>query len=244
MRTGIIIQARMASSRLPGKVLIPICEKPLLWHLLERVTRTKGIDEIIVATTTSPCDDAVFNFCKEKRVRCFRGSEQDVLNRFSLCATHYHLDLIIRVTADNPLTDPEGIKRLLERHRVSGADYVHNKHRIGWPFGTGAELITSEALSFVTKEAKEQHHREHVTLFIREHPERFTLVKINAPDYLRRCEYYLTVDYPEDLTLMTILFHRLYNGNGPFSLGDAIAYLDENPHLVKINTGLHQGFSE
>lgn len=234
----------MASSRLRNKIMATIYEKPLLWHLLERLKSTKGIDKIVVATTASKRDEEVLKLCQEEDISCFRGSEQDVLRRYISCAKRYSLDVIIRVTADNPLTDPEGIASLINAYNSSGADYVHNKHRRGWPFGTGAELVTFEALAHADKEAGNQHYREHVTLFIREHPELFKALKIDAPDYLRRPDYYLTIDYPEDLKLMRTLYQTLYNGNGLFSLRDAISYLDKNPSLVQINAGLHQGFSE
>ncbi len=244
MKTGIIIQARMASTRLPGKIMTPICEKPLLWHLLERMKSVRNINEIIVATTSSSRDDAVYNFCKEEGIPCFRGSGQDVLNRYISCAAHYHLDTIIRVTADNPLTDSEGVKCLLDTFHSSGTEYIHNKHKKGWPFGTGAELVTTEVLYSLEREATADRYREHVTPFIQEHPERFNILKINAPLYLRRPNYYLTVDYPEDLTLITTLYSNLYDGNEPFPLRDAIAYLDKNPDLALLNAGLHQGFVE
>jgi len=234
----------MNSSRLPGKIMAPICEKPSLWHLLERVKKTEGVDKIIVATTTSIQDEEVDKLCTQEGITCFRGSEEDVLGRYLSCAKKYHLEALIRVTADNPLTDPEGIERLIDAYRSSGAHYIHNKHQVGWPFGTGAELISSEALYHTDKEADQQHYREHVTLFVREHPERFKALKIDAPGYLRRPDYYFTIDYPEDLKLIRIIYHTLYKGNGPFPLHDAVDYLDDNPHLARINAELHQGFSE
>ncbi len=234
----------MASSRLPGKIMATICEKPSLRHLLDRMKRTQGIDKIIVATTTNKRDEEVLKLCNEEGVSCFRGSEGDVLGRYISCAKRYHLDVIIRVTADNPLTDPIGIEYLLDAYISSGADYVHNKHRMGWPFGTGAELITFEALARTDKKIDTLHYREHVITFIREHPEQFKILKIDAPDYLKRPDCYLTIDYPEDLKLMRMIYQKFYNGNGVFPLRDALAYLDENPNLVQINAELHQGFSE
>ena len=244
MKTGIIIQARMHSLRLPGKTMATISGKPSLWHLLARVKKAQGVDKIIVATTTNKDDKNILTLCKEEEISCFRGNEEDVLGRYISCAKEYQLDVIIRVTADNPLTDPSGIECLIDAYNASGADYIHNNHQKGWPFGTFAELVTLKALSLANNYSDKQQHREHVTAFIREHPEQFKLLKVNAPDYLIRPNYYLTIDYPADLKLMRIIYQKFYNGSGVFSLRDVIAYLDENPSLVQTNAGLHQGISE
>lgn len=193
---GIIIQARMGSNRLPGKILKPIGDKLLLEHILSRLTKLESETDIIIATSTDSKDDVVEQFCKEKSVRCFRGSEQNVLERYYLCAKQFGFDEIIRLTADNPFVDIEEIDNLIDLFRREKADYAESFDNL--PVGIGAEIFTFEALEKDYNESSMPHHFEHVNEYILENPDKFKTVTLAVPDYKNRPDIRITVDTRED----------------------------------------------
>lgn len=193
---GIIIQARMGSTRLAGKILRPIGDKALLDHVLFRLGRLHHPATIVVATTGSSQDDIVEVFCKQRNVKCFRGSEANVLERYYLCAMHYGFKQIVRLTADNPFTDIDELDKLIALHLDSGSDFSHSFGAL--PIGAGAEIFTFAALEASYREGSAPHHLEHVDEYLLEHPERFKTTLLQVGGIKNQPQLRLTVDTPED----------------------------------------------
>ena len=235
MNTIAIVQARMGSSRLPGKVLAEICGKPMLGFLLQRLRQTAGLDKIVVATTTSDEDDVLVNWLESNGVSYFRGSENDVLDRFWHCARIHKADAVIRVTADDPLKDPEIIGRALSELRaVEGTDYVSNTIRPTFPEGLDIEVFTFQALTRAHKKATLQSEREHVTPFIWKNPDQFNLRCFEMDPNLSSWRW--TVDKPEDLAFIRTVMSHLGNEIN-VSYKDIISLILSKPELAQINSG-------
>jgi spore coat polysaccharide biosynthesis protein SpsF len=190
-RTVAIIQARMGSRRLPGKVMMRIGERPLLVYLVERISKAPTLDNIVVATTTNPRDNIIIEECERRGIPNFRGSENDVLSRYVWAARACEADVIVRVTADNPLTDPDSIDRVVDTLISSGADYASETDL---PVGTTGEAITWKALSFIDSVANTAPWREHVTLYAKENPQALHCVFLRAEPEHRRPDLSFTVD--------------------------------------------------
>jgi len=212
---GLVIQARMASTRLPGKVLMKIRGKPILLHILERI---KGLDKEykrIIITSTSEKDNEIEDFCKQNNILCFRGSEEDVLDRYYKAAKLFKLNHIVRLTGDNPLVDTSNLKFLIREHLIKKADYSSNKFEVqsGLPVGVGAEVFTFSTLKKSWLEGKEPHHREHVNEYILENPEKFKILKvkaINMPKEFPECKkLILTVDTKKNLEFVERVIYQL-----------------------------------
>ena len=195
MSLGIIIQARMGSTRLPGKVLKPIAGKALLDHVLGRLENLGRDARIVVATSLRDTDDLIAAHCRG-RVSCFRGSELDVLERYFRCAEEYGFAQVVRLTADNPFTDIAELGRLIDLHLAAGYDYTHAFGTM--PLGVGAEIFTMDALALSHREGHAPNHREHVNEFIQENPQRFRIGVLDVPLAKRAPQLRLTVDTPED----------------------------------------------
>lgn len=227
-----IVQAHMGSHRLPGKVLRPIMGKPMLEHLISRLKLSRDIDNIIVATTNNERDKDIIKLAERCGVKWFRGDEKDVLDRIVRAAEEAKADIVVRVTADNPLTDPVTIDRMIRQHKITKADYTWTE---GMPVGVAAEVVSFDALKKAHSLAKEPYDREHVTTFIKENKELFKIQYLTSSRGFFRPEYRLTVDYEEDFRLMEEIFERLYKPHEIFSLTQAIKLLDEHPKLLEIN---------
>ncbi len=186
----------MGSTRLPGKVLMPIGDMPLLEHILCRLEILEISAFPVVATTTLPQDDAIEEFCRKKRVSCFRGSRENVLERYVRCAEKHEFDQVVRLTGDNPFTDMEELEALVSLHLKEGADFSHSFASL--PVGVGAEVFTLDALRESLAHASLPHHFEHVDEYMLEHPEMFRTLVHQAPETKRYPELRLTVDTPED----------------------------------------------
>jgi len=196
MSVGIIIQARMGSSRLPGKVLRLIDGKPLLERILGRLGRLRHAAMVVVATSTKPLDGVIADWCAARGVTCFRGDEADVLDRYWQCACLYDFAHIVRLTADNPFTDIEELDRLLEMHLAQGYDYSHSFGQM--PLGVGAEVFTRQALGKSHAQGHKPNHREHVNEYIEEQPELFRIGRLEVPAAKLAPTLRLTVDTEED----------------------------------------------
>ena len=191
-----IIQARLGSKRLPNKVLADIIGKPMLIRVIERVEKSKLINDIVVATTTREEDKQIILACIKKGVSWFAGSEQDVLDRFYKVALKYHPNFIVRITADCPLIDPMVIDKTVGLFLEKGFDYASN---IGtYPDGLDTEILTFEALERTWKEASSAYDREHVTTYIRNNPEKFKIGQLMPPEPITQ-DYHWSVDEQEDL---------------------------------------------
>lgn len=237
MKTVAIVQARMGSSRLPGKVMLDLGGESVLSRVVERVRRAKLVQEVIVATTSHPADQNIVGECGRLAVHCFRGSESDVLDRYYWAATEASADTIIRITADCPLVDPFLIDKTIARLSDAGADYASNVLPRTYPRGLDVEAMTSSALAQTWRDAREPHQREHVTPYIYQQPEKFRLAALTGKiDY---SSYRWTLDTPEDLQMLKMLYARLQNRDD-FGWEDAMAIVQKEPRLAEINAGVVQ----
>ena len=193
---GIIIQARMGSTRLPGKILKPVGPRVLLGQILERLRFLKSPALPVIATTVEQRDDAVELFCSENGVACFRGSEADVLDRYYRCAQEYAFGQIVRLTGDNPFPDMEELDRLIALHLEGGADFSHSFPAL--PIGVGSEIFTMAALARSWREGTAPHHREHVDEYLLENPDRFKTLQLSPVPAKAHPEVRLTVDTEAD----------------------------------------------
>ena len=196
MSVGIIIQARMGSARLPGKVLKPIAGKALLDHVLCRLSLLAYPVKVVVATSVLPQDDAIAQHCLSRGVAVFRGSETDVLDRYYLCARENGFEHVVRLTADNPFTDVEELQRLIEQHVAQHNDYTHSFGSM--PLGVGAEIFTFAALERSVREGHAPNHREHVNEYIQENPGSFRIGVLEVAAAKQRPDLRLTVDTEDD----------------------------------------------
>ncbi len=197
MQIGAIIQARFSSQRLPGKVLRPLCGKPLLAHLVDRLKRSTALDVIGVATSIESSDDAVAAFCASAEISCYRGSLGDVLGRMQAAARNFALDGIVRVSGDSPLLDPALVRQAVKLFRRGGWDLVTNVQVRSFPKGQSVEILSAEALDRVAKNARAATEREHVTPYIYTHPDLFRIRNLVAR--VARPTLQLSVDTEEDL---------------------------------------------
>lgn len=239
-KVAAIVQARMRSTRLPGKVVASIVNKPMLHHIVERLRASQRISTIILATTTLKEDNLLEDFAREVGLTCYRGEEQDVLARYYGAATQFHIEIIVRICADDPLVDPRIIDEVVQSHLDSDADYTSNGIVRTFPLGLDAEVFSYRALEKAYNEAQEGYEREHVTPYIYQHPNLFKIESVEANGKLRRPDLRLTVDTEEDLRLIREIFQRLYRDGRIFYTEDVIDLLDKHPELVAINAHVRQ----
>jgi spore coat polysaccharide biosynthesis protein SpsF len=197
MSLGIVVQARMGSTRLPGKVLLPIGHLPLLGHVIGRLSQLPKCWPVVVATSTDVRDDVIVEWCQHAQVATFRGREDDVLDRYVQCAHALGFNQVVRLTADNPFTDLIELDRLMQYHLAEGFDYTHSFGMM--PLGVGAEIFSRAALDRSHAEGLGLHHREHVNEYIQEHPELFRIGVLDVPLGKRAPNLRLTVDTDDDL---------------------------------------------
>lgn len=236
-KVDIIIQARMGSARLPGKVMKDLCGHPMIYHVIERCRRSALASNVIVVTSVLDQDDIIEDFCKQSKVDCFRGSEDDVLSRYCEAAKHFGSEIIARVTADCPLIDPNVIDMSIEEFlRAEKVDYISNTITRSFPRGLDVEVFSLNALKRANDNASEPYEREHVTPYIWENKlGEFQIGKsVAAPKEYRR-DYRLTVDYPEDFALINEIYKALYKEKDIIDARDAISFLDANPKVANIN---------
>jgi spore coat polysaccharide biosynthesis protein SpsF len=226
-----IIQARMGSTRLPRKVLADIEGHPMLWHVVQRTQAAKTIDEVVVATTTESADEAIVVFCREANVSCFRGSEYDVLDRYYQAAREHGAEVVIRITSDCPLIDPEIIDKTVRAFQNEKPDYASNAVIRTYPRGLDAEVMTFQTLDRAWREARSAYQRVHVTPYIYENPELFRIVSVQGEG--DHSAYRWTVDAPEDLELVRTIYSRL--GRRAFLWRDVLSLMEREPQLVEIN---------
>jgi spore coat polysaccharide biosynthesis protein SpsF len=240
-RTICLVTARMASARCPGKALQELLPgEPLLAVLLARMRTSRTVDEVALATSGKPENDAIADLGRNLGVRVFRGDEDDVLKRHVDAAREFAGDHLVRVTGDNPLTDVGTMDTLVKRHRERGADYTYVPGE-ALLMGILAEVVSRDALERSWNRGEPKHRSELVTLYIKEHPAEFRIAMLDLDPALRRPAYRLTVDHPEDIRLQREIFRTL--DHGPLvETREAIALLDARPDLVAINAHLtHKG---
>jgi spore coat polysaccharide biosynthesis protein SpsF len=231
-----IVQARMGSTRLPGKVLQDICGQPMLSRVVGRLRRAKRIDEVLVATTDQSADDAIVAACRKEEVQVTRGDQDDVLDRYYRAAQLAKADVVVRITSDCPLIDPEVCDKTIAAFLDEKPDYASNVLERMYPRGLDTEVFSQEALARAWRQAFQKHEREHVTPYIYEHPNEFKLLSVTAPaDY---SSHRWTVDTPEDLAFVRAVYERL--GSSEFSGRDVLDLLEKHPELAELNRAVEQ----
>ncbi len=229
-----IVQARMGSTRLPGKVMRSLIGKPVLWHVVDRLRFCQKVEAIVVATTTEVEDDVIEDWCCADWVRCFRGSQEDVLDRYYQAAKFFQASSILRITADCPALDPMVIDELISEYEIHGYDACGLVG--GFPDGLDCEVMSFSSLERAWKEADMASEREHVTPYIHGHPELFRVGMFER--FFNLGHHRWTLDEEPDFRFLERVFHRLYRENTPFVTSDILTLLDREPELTKINQGL------
>ncbi len=236
MTTVAIIQARMRSTRLPGKVLMDLGGKPVLAWVAAAARAIPGVDDVVVATSTGADDDAVAAWGGKAGVGIFRGDEDDVLGRFAGAARQGRADLVVRVTADCPLLDPVEAGKVVAAVAGGDADYACNNDPPTYPDGLDCEAFTRAALDRAASDARRPSEREHVTLFIRDPKNGFRRLNIRCPEGDLSAERW-TLDTPEDLALLRAIAPDLA-GRRPPRLTEVLEAIDRSPELRRLNGGI------
>ncbi len=234
------IEARYASSRLPGKTLLKICGKPTLELIIERLKKSKYIDEIVVATTINPDCQAIEDLTKKLGVGCFRGSEEDVLDRVLKAAKQYKADIIVELTGDETLIDPKVVDESIEYYLNNKFDYVSNERVRRYPRGLDTKIFSTNVLEEVSRLTNDAADHEHVSLYIYEHPERYSLGSVEAPEELNHPDWRWTLDTKEDFEFLKSIYEALYPVKKDFDSYDVLNLLKKKPHLLEINTHIKQ----
>ena len=236
-----IIQARMASTRLPGKVLADISGQPMLAHVVERVSSASTLSRVVVATTTDAIDDPVAQLCAERGYSCFRGHPTDVLDRYVQAAREFDAEIIVRITADCPLIDPALIDRTISAFLKADppADFAANRFpgRRIYPIGEDVEVCSIEALEKAWREADQPDQREHVMPYLYQVEGRFRVVYLESERDLGDLRW--TVDTAEDLAFVREIFKR-FDSRTDFNLDDILALIKREPELAEINAQVQQ----
>ena len=237
-RVVAVLQARTGSTRLPGKVLLPLGGRPMLHLIVERVRGSRALSELVIATTTDSRDDAIGRLAGELGVGCFRGSEEDCLDRYYQAARQSRADVVVRLTGDNPLVDGDFVDWVVGRYRAAdpACDYADTSISKTFPLGLSVEVFSFEALATAWREDDNPAWREHVTPFIYRQPHRFRTLHLASPEDFSRIR--ATVDTPEDLIVMRHVYEHF--GNRPFSWRDAVALLQSRPEWLSLNRAVPQ----
>lgn len=239
MKIVAIVQARMGSTRLPGKVIMDLEGEPALVRCINRLKRAKCLDEIVIATTNKKRDKVIVDLCIKKRWKYFRGNEDDVLDRYYQAAKAFQGDIIVRVTSDCPLIEPTIVDAVVTTmiEHFHAHDYTANNLTRTFPIGLDTEAFTIEALERAWKEDKNPAWREHVTPYIRFHPEIFSYLEFQNDKDLSYMRW--TLDTKEDLEFLRRIYKR-FNGKDDFSWKDVLKILENEPELCRINAHVKQ----
>lgn len=229
-----VVQARLGSTRLPGKVLLPVAGAPMLLRQLERLRRCRTLDRLVVATSEVGADDAIARMCGEHGVACRRGSLEDVLDRFRGAALAEGAEVVVRLTGDCPLADPAVIDHIVEVFLASGCDYASNTLVPTYPDGLDAEVMTFAALDQAWKEARLPSEREHVTPFIYKHRELFSCR--NVANDVDLCALRWTVDDAADLAFVRAVYDALYPHDSAFSMAAVLDLLEKRPDIAALRS--------
>jgi len=228
-----IIQARMGSTRLPGKVMKEIVGKPMLWHVINRVKNAKKLNDIVIATTNLKEDTQILDLASEIGVKTYAGSENDVLDRYYQAAIMSKADVIVRITADCPLADPNVIDKVVRYYRINDFDYVSTSIKPTFPDGIDVEVFRFASLKKAWSEAKLASEREHVTPYIWKNPNIFKIKNYENEDDILYMRW--SVDEQCDLEFLREIYNRLYAKDTLFYMEDVVDLLTKNPELMDIN---------
>jgi len=240
MKIVIINQARMTSTRLPGKVLKEVMGKPLLEYQIERLKKVKLADELVIATTVNPADQPIIDLCRKLNIAYYRGSEEDVLSRYYEAAKKYRADAVVRVTSDCPLIDPAVVDLIIDTYikNCGKYDYISNTIERTYPRGIDTEIFSFAALEEAHSKAVLKPEREHVTLYIYSHPEKFKTFSVKYKKDESRHRW--TVDTKEDFELVKTILERLYPYKKDFTMEDCLELIEKNPEIFNINQHIKQ----
>lgn len=242
MKVVCIMQARVGSSRLPGKVLEEICGKTVIEHDINILKLVPNIDEIIIATTLEEQDDKIVDKANKLGVKYFRGSESDVLSRYYFSAKESNADVVVRVTSDCPCMDSRIIENIINEFKKcsisENIDYISNTVERTFPRGYDVEVFKFQSLEKAFLSASKDYEREHVTPYIYDLNNKF---KISSYKHNVDCsKYRVTLDTQEDLQVIKAIYEELFNYKGYFSLQDVLGFLDKNPNIARINEEIEQ----
>jgi spore coat polysaccharide biosynthesis protein SpsF len=234
-----IIQARMSSTRLPGKVMKKLADKSVLAHVISRLQTSKTLDGVVVATTTNQVDDVIVAESRKYGAAIYRGSEEDVLGRYSAVASESAADVVVRITSDCPLIDPELIDHMLRKFfALPAVDYLSNTIERTYPRGLDVEIFSRKVLAMAAQQAQESFEREHVTPYIYQHEDLFRLV--NYVDLVNRSNHRWTLDTPSDWQFIEAVYQHLYWSGEIFTSADVFALLQRHPEIEKLNEHVEQ----
>ncbi|MCQ2326575.1 MAG: glycosyltransferase family protein [Bacteroidales bacterium] len=239
MVVNAIIQARCNSTRFPNKVFAEIDGKPLIWHVVNRLTYAKTINRIIIATTNNSKDDAIQKWCEKNDIACFRGNETDVLNRYYLAASEFQSDVVVRITADDPFKEPALIDAVVNKLISEGYDHVTNNFPPSWPEGLDCEAFTFDALEKSEKATHDEFEREHVTQYIYHNPDKFKIGNVMSPEDLSFLRW--TIDKQMDYEMVKSIYaHRNPENRGILLLDEILDILEKYPEIKKINASIER----
>ena len=239
MSVNAIIQARCGSTRFPNKVFALIDGQPLLYHVVNRLTYAKTLDDIVVATTVNAQDDAIEQWCREHQVHCFRGSEEDVLNRYFSASEAFPSDYVVRITADDPFKEPAVIDAVVNKLVNGGYDHVTNNLPPSFPEGLDCEAFTKAALDRSEREAETAFEREHVTQYIYHHPEIFRIGNVSNGVNLSSLRW--TIDKDADLEMVRAVYaHRDKSRSGILLMDEILAILEAYPEIARMNAAVER----
>jgi spore coat polysaccharide biosynthesis protein SpsF len=228
-----ILQARLSSSRLPGKVLLPLLDQPMILRQVERLKRARKLDQLVLATSTDHSDDPLAAVAETSGLAVARGSLEDVLDRFLFAASPHAPEWVVRLTGDCPLADPALIDRLIDETLATGADYGSTALEPTFPDGLDAEIVRFDVLTTVAAEPRSAAEREHVTLAIHRRPERFRLHSVKGSPDLSALRW--TVDEPRDYTFVKEVYEALYPVNPKFGTDEILDLMNKRPELQRLN---------
>lgn len=233
MSVIVIVQARMGSTRLPGKVLLNLEDRTVLEHVLRRVKSSEYVDDVVVATTISKDDLRIVELCSHLGINVYCGSENDVLDRYYQAAKLFEADNIVRITSDCPIIDSKIIDEVISLHLKNNADYTSNTLNETYPDGEDVEVFTFASLKKAWNNAKLASEREHVTPYIRNNQDIFKHASLEYKEDLSQKRW--TLDNSEDLEFLRLVYKYLYSKNSLFDMDDILALIDEKPEIEKIN---------
>lgn len=230
---GAIIQARMSSTRLPGKVMMEFSGNSLLGHIIKRLSASKTLSKIIVATTVNPSDDRIQQWAEERSILCFRGSEADVLNRYFEAARKFDVKHIARITSDDPFKDPQVIDQVANLYFAESLDFAYNNKPPSFAEGLDTEIFSFSALEQANKNATDPFEREHVTQHFYRNPDLFTQKNLQSPIDFSHLRW--TIDTPEDMKMAQAVYAALYRPDSVFYASEILALLEKHPEISQIN---------
>lgn len=240
MRVIATVEARMASSRLPGKTMLPVVGEPVLYRVVERIRRAGRVEEVVVATTTNPADDVIVTYCRTAGIAVHRGSETDVLQRVIDAARAHRADVVVQLGADCPFYDSALIDELVGIYVGGGFDYVTNDIELTYPEGVDAHVVGRRTLEEIAVKTSRPQDHDDVPRYIWEHPHQYRIFNLRAPAGWEAPQVRLTLDYPEDYRVTTTIYEALYPRHPDFTTRDVLSFLDDRPDVAALNAHCKQ----